>query len=119
MKLGNESISFLVRIILDDLNEFLSERERSLGKALCNTLSIWLEYISGASPEEKEIIMNEIHEALSDMSVWEYDPNEQKQIVVRMYQYFSDFYGQEEHIKDFADLFVDYYKQEVKAEFKF
>ncbi|MGR6760372.1 hypothetical protein ACU1JV_00820 [Paenibacillus sp. T2-29] len=119
MELGNESISFLIKLIMDDLGEFLSERERSLNKTVCNTLSIWLEFIYKASDEEKEIILNEIHEALGHMSVWEYDQDEQKRLVEKMYQYFTEFYGSEEHIKDFANLFVNYYKKEVKAEFIF
>ncbi|MDP9676927.1 hypothetical protein J2W97_002922 [Paenibacillus jamilae] len=119
MGLGNESISFLVRIIMDDLDGFLSNKERSLRGRIYSTLGTWLEYINDASAEDKEIILNEIHETLGEMSVWEYDQNEQNEIVARMYQYFSELYGTEDHIKDFATLLVNYYKKELKAEFKY
>ncbi|MEC4565404.1 hypothetical protein L8C07_05555 [Paenibacillus sp. CMAA1739] len=119
MGLGNESISFLIRIIMDDLSDFLSERERSLTRQVYNTLGTWLEFINDASAEDKEIILNEIHEALGEMSVWEYDQDEQTKIAARMYQYFSEFYGTEDHIRDFSSLLVNYYKKELEEEFKY
>jgi hypothetical protein len=119
MGIGNESTSFLVKIIMDDLNEFLSDRESTLTGVVCNSLGTWLEFMHETTDEDKEVILNEFHEALGNMSVWEYDQVEQKQIVEKMYQYFTEYYGTEEHVKYFADLFVNYYKTEEKAEFKF
>ncbi|MEJ3719179.1 hypothetical protein WGM54_14250 [Paenibacillus polymyxa] len=119
MGIGNESISFLVKIIMDDLNEFLSERELTLTSAVCDSLGTWLEFMHEATDEDREVILNEFHEALGHMNVWEYDQTEQKQIVEKIYQYFTEFYGTEEHVRYFADLFVDYYKAEVKEEFNF
>lgn len=68
---------------MDDLDNFISERERSLNTQICNNLSSWLEYVTDVSIEEKEVILNEIHESLGEMSVWESDHNEQNEIIAK------------------------------------
>ncbi|OAB39282.1 hypothetical protein PMSD_04965 [Paenibacillus macquariensis subsp. defensor] len=118
MELGNEAITFLIRTILEDLDNYIEQREQSLKTPIYNNIGTWLEYVEESSPDELEIIMNEVHESISEMSVWEYDHDEQNALVGKMYQYFAEFYGTEDHIKYFSSLLVNYYRKQIKSEFK-
>jgi hypothetical protein len=76
MSLSEDSIIFTVGLIMKDLDNYIEGRVALLNKEIYNDLDTWLEYFEGATDQEKNIVLEEIHERLGDMSVWVYGQDE-------------------------------------------
>ncbi|MDA2141263.1 hypothetical protein PDN64_24585 [Bacillus cereus group sp. Bc256] len=121
--IGKVSTSYIIRLILDDLNTFITT-----GKRQCNFCSEskkssveeligdWLEwfddYPEGISPDELKEIEKEIGELMGSMSIWSHHTEEREEFIKRFSDYFGKFIG-------FFKLVRDVYREELKYELSY
>lgn len=116
MNLSSASLSYIVGMILNDLNSFLEGEEKYLSKAAKKDLIDWFDWATSNSvtAEEENIIFEEIHESLQAMAVWFDSPEKQGEVFAKIDEYFETSYGQFEEVKKFSQLVLDYYKKELQ-----
>ncbi|MCM3628777.1 hypothetical protein M3194_15645 [Paenibacillus glycanilyticus] len=118
MELRAASLEYLIRILMNDLDQFISNNESIFDSSVYVTLESWMSYFDGeVEDDEFEIMDNQIHDYLGDMSIWDYDKDFQLSVVKRILFYFESKYGKESYVKLVADRVVNIYLEELSSEF--
>ncbi|MFD0587728.1 hypothetical protein ACFQZE_06915 [Paenibacillus sp. GCM10027627] len=118
MELRAASIEYLIRIIMEDLHQFIEGEESILDSKVYGTLESWMSYFEGeVQLEEYELIDNQIHDYLYEMSIWEYGIEFQTSVAKKIRLYFKLKYSEEPYVKLLADRIVNYYLVEIQKEF--
>ncbi|PIE92715.1 hypothetical protein CO726_25030 [Bacillus fungorum] len=121
--IGDISTSYIIRLILDDLNTFITTGKRQFNfcsesgiSSVEELISDWLEwfndYPEGMSPDELKEIEQEIGELLGSMSIWSHDTEEREEFIEQFSDYFGEYIG-------FFKLVSDVYLEELKDELSY
>ncbi|AAM26144.1 MULTISPECIES: hypothetical protein [Bacillus] len=116
--IGNVSTSYIIRLILNDLDTFITAGKREFNFCSESGLSFveelladWLEwfndYPQGISPGELKEIKREIGELMGSMSIWSHHTEEREGFIKQFRDYFGGYIG-------FCKLVRDVYIEELK-----
>ncbi|TKI84077.1 hypothetical protein [Bacillus mycoides] len=116
--IGNVSTSYIIRLILDDLDTYITagKREFNFCSEIENTsvedmIANWLEwfndYPQGILSDELKEIKREIGELMGNMSIWSHHTEEREEFL----RYFSNYFGE---YTGFFKLVKDVYIEELK-----
>ncbi|MDR4943120.1 hypothetical protein COM47_23340 [Bacillus wiedmannii] len=121
--IGNVSTSYIIRLILNDLDTFITAGKREFN--FCSESGIspveeliadWLEwfndYPQGISPDELKGIEREIGELMGSMSIWSLHTNEREEFIKKFNSYFGGYIG-------FFKLVKDVYIEELKNDLSY
>ncbi|MGG2091289.1 hypothetical protein AB1283_00800 [Bacillus sp. S13(2024)] len=121
-KIGSISTKYIIRLIMHDLETFISSRERKLNfcsesvdpvdELIADWLEWFEEYPKGIAQDELKEIEREIGEYMGSMSIWSHDEDERQEYINKFGKYFGEYRG-------FLQLFVDVYKEELKDELSY
>ncbi|MGF1436905.1 hypothetical protein ACQUW6_21940 [Bacillus thuringiensis] len=121
--IGNVSTSYIIRLILNDLDEFITTGKREFNFCLETGVSSvdeliadWLEwfndYLQGISPDELKEIEREIGELMGSMFIWSHHIEEREGFIKQFSDYFGEYIG-------FCKLVRDVYLEELKDELSY
>ncbi|HHT7061250.1 TPA: hypothetical protein ACTZ5S_003648 [Bacillus cereus] len=116
--IGNVSTSYIIRLILNDLDTFITAGKREFDfcsesevSPVEELLADWLEwfndYPQGISPDELKEIEKEIGELMGSMSIWSHHTEEREEFIKKFSSYFREYIG-------FSKLVRDVYIEELK-----
>ncbi|AZJ24587.1 hypothetical protein CT694_34675 (plasmid) [Bacillus wiedmannii bv. thuringiensis] len=116
--IGNVSTSYIIRLILDDLDTYITagKREFNFSSEIDNSsvedmIANWLEwfndYPKGILPEELKEIKREIGELMGNMSIWSHHTEEREEFLKQFSNFFGEYTG-------FFKLVKDVYIEELK-----
>ncbi|MEC3263233.1 hypothetical protein P9133_01890 [Bacillus thuringiensis] len=121
--IGNVSTSYIIRLILNDLDTFITTGKRELN--FCSEFGIspveelvadWLEwfnaYPQGILPDELKEIEREIGELMGNMSIWSHHTEEREEFIKKFSSYFGEYIG-------FSNLVKDVYIEELKDDLSY
>ncbi|OTY74936.1 hypothetical protein BK749_14865 [Bacillus thuringiensis serovar vazensis] len=121
--IGNVSTSYIIRLILNDLDTFITTGTRQFN--FCSESGIspveeliadWLEwfndYPQGISPDELKEIEREIGELMGSMFIWSHHIEEREGFIKQFSDYFGEYIG-------FCKLVRDVYLEELKDELSY
>ncbi|EDZ48887.1 MULTISPECIES: hypothetical protein [Bacillus] len=116
--IGNASTSYIIRLILNDLDTFITAGKREFDfcpesglSSVEELLADWLEwfnyYPQGISPGELKEIEREIGELMGSMFIWSHHIEEREGFIKQFSDYFGKYIG-------FFKLVRDVYLEELK-----
>ncbi|MEE3950070.1 hypothetical protein [Bacillus wiedmannii] len=116
--IGNVSTSYIIRLILNDLDTFITAGKREFNffsesgiSSVEELIADWLEwfndYPQGISPDELKEIEREIGELMGSMSIWSLHTDEREEFIKKFNSYFGKYIG-------FFKLVKDVYIEELK-----
>ncbi|KAA2389954.1 hypothetical protein F2Y18_22990 [Bacillus cereus] len=120
---GNVSTSYIIRLILNDLDKYVisGEREFDFCSQLDNSsveelIADWLEwfndYPQGILPDELKEIKREIGELMGSMFIWSHHIEEREEFIKQFGNYFGIYIG-------FFKLVKDVYIEELKDDLSY
>ncbi|MEH7061821.1 hypothetical protein [Bacillus wiedmannii] len=121
--IGNVSTSYIIRLILNDLDTFITAGKREFNfcsesgiSSVEELIADWLEwfndYPQGLSPDELKEIEREIGELMGSMSIWSLHTNEREEFIKKFNSYFGGYIG-------FFKLVKDVYIEELKNDLSY
>ncbi|PGB70054.1 hypothetical protein [Bacillus wiedmannii] len=121
--IGNMSTSYIIRLILNDLDTFITAGKREFNfcsesgiSSVEELIADWLEwfndYPQGLSPDELKEIEREIGELMGSMSIWSLHTNEREEFIKKFNSYFGGYIG-------FFKLVKDVYIEELKNDLSY
>ncbi|MCY8952458.1 hypothetical protein MOE39_01075 [Bacillus cereus] len=121
--IGNVSTSYIIRLILNDLDTFITAGKRQFNfcsesgiSSVEELIADWLEwfndYSEGMSPDELKEIEKEIGELMGSMSIWTHHLEEREEFIKQFSSYFGEYIG-------FFKLVRDVYLEELKDELSY
>ncbi|MGW5955896.1 hypothetical protein [Bacillus mycoides] len=121
--IGNVSTSYIIRLILDDLDTYITagKREFNFCSEIENTsvedmIANWLEwfndYPQGILSDELNEIKREIGELMGNMSIWSHHSEEREEFIKKFSSYFGEYIG-------FFNLVKDVYIEELKDDLSY
>lgn len=116
--IGNVSTSYIIRLILDDLDTYITagKREFNFSSETANSsvedmISNWLEwfndYPQGILLDDLKEIKREIGELMGSMSIWSHHTGERKEFLKKFSNYIREHTG-------FSRMVKDVYIEELK-----
>lgn len=121
--IGNVSTSYIIWLILNDLDTFIVAGQRQFN--FCSELGIssieeliadWLEwfndYPEGISRDELKEIEKEIGELMGSMSIWSHHTEEREEFIKKFSSYFGEYIG-------FFNLIKDVYIEALKDDLSY
>lgn len=121
--IGNVSTSYIIRLVLNDLDGFITAGKREFN--FCSESGVssaeeliadWLEwfndYPQGISPDELKEIEREIGELMGSMFIWSHHIEEREGFIKQFSDYFGEYIG-------FCKLVRDVYLEELKDELSY
>lgn len=116
--IGNVSTSYIIRLILNDLDEFITAGKRvfnfcsesglsSVEELLADWLEWFNDYPQGISPDELKGIERKIGELMGSMFIWSHHTEEREEFIKKFSIYFGKYIG-------FSNLVKDVYIEELK-----
>lgn len=119
----NMSTSYIIRLILNDLDEFITGRKRQFNfcsesgiSSVEELIADWLEwfndYPQGISADELKEIEREIGELMGSMFIWSHHIEEREGLIKKFGDYFGEYIG-------FFKLVRDVYLEELKDELSY
>ncbi|MED1900011.1 hypothetical protein P4V05_07395 [Bacillus thuringiensis] len=102
--IGNVSTSYIIRLILNDLDTFITAGKRGFNfcsesgvSSVEELIADWLErfndYPQGISPDELKEIEREIGELMGSMSIWSLHTDEREEFIKKFNSYFGEYIG--------------------------
>lgn len=121
--IGNVSTSYIIRLVLNDLDTFITAGKREFDfcsesgvSPVEELLADWLEwfndYPQGISLGELKEIKREIGELIGSMSIWSHHIEEREGFKKQFSDYFGEYIG-------FCKLVRDVYLEELKDELSY
>ncbi|MEK4599059.1 hypothetical protein MKY21_28400 [Bacillus sp. FSL R9-9497] len=121
--IGNVSTSYIIRLILNDLDTFITGEKRQFNfcsesgvspveKLIADWLEWFNDYPQGISPDELKGIEREIGELMGSMSIWSYHSEEREEFIKQFSNYFGEYMG-------FFKVVRDVYLEELKDELSY
>lgn len=121
--IGNASTSYIIRLILNDLDTFITAGKRefdfcsesrvsSVEKLLADWLEWFNDYPQGISPGELKGIERKIGELMGSMFIWSHHIEEREEFIKQFSDYFGKYIG-------FFKLVRDVYLEELKDELSY
>ncbi|PHB12105.1 hypothetical protein COE84_13390 [Bacillus wiedmannii] len=121
--IGNMSTSYIIRLILNDLDTFITAGKRefnfcsesgisSVEELIADWLKWFNDYPQGLSPDELKEIEREIGELMGSMSIWSLHTNEREEFIKKFNSYFGGYIG-------FFKLVKDVYIEELKNDLSY
>ncbi|PEV36717.1 hypothetical protein COK37_13180 [Bacillus thuringiensis] len=121
--IGNMSTSYIIRLILNDLDEFITGGKRQFNfcsesgiSSVEELIADWLEwfndYPQGISADELKEIEREIGELMGNMLIWSHHIEEREGLIKKFGDYFGEYIG-------FFKLVRDVYLEELKDELSY
>ncbi|MDA2269263.1 hypothetical protein PDN28_25820 [Bacillus cereus] len=121
--IGNVSTSYIIRLILDDLNTYTTTGTRQFKfcsdsglSSVEELISDWLEwfndYPKDISLDELKEIEQEIGELMGSMSIWSHQTEEREEFIKKFKSYFGEYIG-------FFKLVKDVYIEELKDDLSY
>ncbi|RHW07183.1 hypothetical protein [Bacillus cereus] len=121
--IGNVSTSYIIRLVLNDLDGFITAGKREFN--FCSESGVssaeeliadWLEwfndYPQGISPDELKEIEREIGELMGTTFIWSHHIEEREGFIKQFSDYFGEYIG-------FCKLVRDVYLKELKDELSY
>ncbi|WP_219375167.1 hypothetical protein [Bacillus mycoides] len=116
--IGNVSTSYIIRLILNDLDTFITAGKRQFNfcsesgiSSVEELIADWLEwfndYPEDMSPDELKEIEKEIGELMGSMSIWSHHAEEREEFIKKFSSYFGEYIG-------FFNIVKDVYIEELK-----
>ncbi|MDA2549581.1 hypothetical protein PDQ03_25995 [Bacillus cereus] len=102
--IGKVSTSYIIRLVLNDLETFITEGKRefdfcsesgisSVEELIADWLEWFNEYPQGISPDELKEIEREIGELMGSMSIWSHHTEEREEFIKIFSSYFGAYIG--------------------------
>jgi hypothetical protein len=121
--IGNVSTSYIIRLILNDLDTFITAGKRQFNfcsksgiSSVEELIADWLEwfndYPEGISPDELKEIEKEIGELMGSMSIWSHHTEEREEFIKKFSSYFGEYIG-------FFNLVKDVYIEALKDDLSY
>lgn len=121
--IGKVSTSYIIRLILNDLDTFITAEKRQFNFCSESRISTveeliadWLEwfndYPEGISPEELKEIERELGELMGSMSIWSHHIEEREEFIKQFSDYFGEYMG-------FFNLVKDVYIEALKDDLSY
>ncbi|HGP3676969.1 MULTISPECIES: hypothetical protein [Bacillus cereus group] len=121
--IGSVSTSYIIRLILNDLDTFITAGKREFDfcsesgvSSVEELLADWLEwfndYPQGISPDELKGIEREIGELMGSMFIWSHHIEEREGFIKQFSDYFGEYIG-------FCKLVKEIYLGELKDELSY
>ncbi|OJD97955.1 hypothetical protein A9487_24995 [Bacillus cereus] len=121
--IGSVSTSYIIRLILNDLDTFITAGKREFDfcsesgvSSVEELLADWLEwfndYPQGISPDELKEIEREIGELMGSMFIWSHHIEEREGFIKQFSDYFGEYIG-------FCKLVKEIYLGELKDELSY
>ncbi|PFV28036.1 hypothetical protein [Bacillus thuringiensis] len=121
--IGNVSTSYIIRLILNDLDTFITAGKRefnfcsesgisSVEELIADWLGWFNDYPQGISPDELKEIEREIGELMGSMSIWSHHIEEREEFIKKFNSYFGEYIG-------FFKLVKDVYIEELKDDLSY
>lgn len=118
--IGNVSTSYIIRLILNDLDTFITAEKRKFNfcsesgisfveELIADQLEQFKDYPQGISPDELKEIERELGELMGSMSIWSHYIEEREEFIKQFSDYFGEYIG-------FFKLVRDVYLEELKNE---
>ncbi|MEB9552487.1 hypothetical protein P4J60_17910 [Bacillus cereus] len=109
--IGKMSTSYIIRLVLNDLETFITEGKREFDfcsesgvSSVEELIADWLEwfndYPQGISPDELKEIEREIGELMGSMSIWSHHTEEREEFIKIFSSYFGEYIGFFNFVKD-------------------
>ncbi|WP_176581226.1 hypothetical protein [Bacillus thuringiensis] len=109
--IGKMSTSYIIRLVLNDLETFITEGKREFDfcsesgvSSVEELIADWLEwfndYPQGISPDELIEIEREIGELMGSMSIWSHHTEEREEFIKIFSSYFGEYIGFFNFVKD-------------------
>ncbi|MDA2513234.1 hypothetical protein PDN74_23205 [Bacillus cereus] len=121
--IGNVSTSYIIRLILDDLDTYITagKREFNFNSETANSsvedmISNWLEwfndYPQGILLDDLKEIKREIGKLMGSMFIWSQHTEEREEFIKKFSSYFGEYIG-------FSNLVKDVYIEELKDDLSY
>ncbi|HDR8481126.1 hypothetical protein IRV17_28690 [Bacillus cereus] len=121
--IGNVSTTYIIRLILNDLETFITVGKRqfnfcsesgisSVEELIADWLGWFNDYPEGISPDELKEIEKEIGELMGSMSIWSHHSEEREKFIKQFSDYFGGYIG-------FFKFVRDVYLEELKDELSY
>ncbi|WP_242311746.1 hypothetical protein [Bacillus cereus group sp. BfR-BA-01331] len=121
--IGKVSTSYIIRLILNDLDTFIAAGKRQFNfcpesgiSSVEELIADWLEwfndYSEGISPDELKEIEKEIGELMGSMSIWSHHTEEREEFIKKFSSYFGEYIG-------FFNLVKDVYIEALKNDLSY
>ncbi|EMX0193209.1 hypothetical protein AAFX88_004236 [Bacillus cereus] len=121
--IGNASTSYIIRLILNDLDTFITAGKREFNfcsesgvSSMEELIADWLEwfndYPQGISPDELKENKREIGELMESMFIWSHHIEEREGFIKQFSDYFGEYIG-------LFKLVRDVYLEELKDELSY
>lgn len=116
LNLSSASVSLVTRLIMNDLKSYIEDKNEYLSTKFRNDIDYWFEWAidDKASNEEKEAILEEVHDGLQYMDIWSYESTDRQDTINKIKTYFQQMYKDCESAILFSNLVTDYYIEELK-----
>ncbi|WP_144650591.1 hypothetical protein [Bacillus cereus] len=109
--IGNVSTSNIIRLILNDLDTFITAGKRefnfcsesgisSVEELIADWLGWFNDYPQSISPDELKEIEREIGELMGSMSIWSHHIEEREEFIKKFNSYFGEYIGFFKLVKD-------------------
>lgn len=121
--IGNVSTSYIIRLILDDLDTYITAGKRefnfsseTVNSSVEDMISNWLEwfndYPQGILLDDLKEIKREIGELMGCMFIWSQHTEERDEFIKKFSSYFGEYIG-------FSNLVKDVYIEELKDDLSY
>ncbi|QWG81545.1 MULTISPECIES: hypothetical protein [Bacillus cereus group] len=121
--IGNVSTSYIIRLILNDVDTFITAGKRQFNfcsesgiSSVEELIADWLEwfndYPEGISLDELKEIEKEIGELMGSMSIWSHHTEEREEFIKKFSSYFGEYIG-------FFNLIKDVYIEVLKDDLSY
>ncbi|WP_422425033.1 hypothetical protein [Bacillus sp. PSXD-155] len=121
--IGKVSTSYIIRLILNDLDTFITaekgqfnfcseSRISSVEELIADWLEWFNDYPEGISPEELKEIERELGELMGSMSIWSHHIEEREEFIKQFSDYFGEYMG-------FFNLVKDVYIEALKDDLSY